>query len=385
MTGLPSPTAVLPGGLVAALRPLDAASPLLPAWRGLARAALVDNLFFEPDFALAAGAAFGAGVHVLVVCDRPPEAPGARCLALWPCRVERRWGLPLPVLIGWTHGFSIFGAPLVDAGDPDRALAALLYEAPRALGLPPRLMLPYLPLDGPFARALDRARARSGGRIAWYWEHARGVLDLGAQDAAPPAAPSPRRARQLARLSRRMAAAAPVSHETVAASAALGPALDDFVALEAAGWKGRAGSAVGQRPREVAFLHALVRAYGARGEARIDRLVREGRSLAVSLGIRTGATWWYLKIAHDEAEARNSPGAQLVRRVTAALLADPSLRLADSCAPPGFALIESAWRGRLRLGHGLIEAGRDPWFPLAVRLEGLRAGAGRLCARLSRR
>ncbi|GJE26962.1 GNAT family N-acetyltransferase [Methylobacterium organophilum] len=373
MSASPSRTVRRPDGLVVALRRLDEAGPFLPAWRALAENALVDNLFFEPDFALAAAPAFGEGVELLLVADRPPEAPGCRLLALWPCRIVRRWGLPLPVLMGWSHGFAIFGAPLLDAAAAPAALAALL-DAPRPLGLPRRMMMPYLPLDGPLAALVEAHRARHGLRRADHWAHARGWLDLGV-DARGEASLSPRRTRQLDRLRRRLA---PACFETVTDRDALGPALDDYIALETAGWKGRAGTALGQHPAEARFLHALVAAYGARGAVRIDRLRRgegkDGKSLAASLAIRTGGTLWYLKISHDEAEARNSPGVQLVREVTRSLRADARLAGADSCAPPGFRMIESAWEGRRPLAHALIEAGGgDPLFPLAARLESLRA------------
>ncbi|GLS45045.1 GNAT family N-acetyltransferase [Methylobacterium brachythecii] len=370
-------------GLVVAALPLDAASPLLPAWRELARDPLVENLFFEAEFALAAADAFGGGIRLLTVSDQPPEAPGARLLALWPCRVVRRWGVPIPALMGWTHGFSIFGPPLLARDEAAPALRAL-FDAPGHLGLPRRLLMPYLPLDGPFATLLNDTLARTGSRRADFWAHERGFLDPaagrgGTRDAYLGAQLSERKARQLGRLFRRISAEAQAEHEIIRDPNGLAEALDDYVALESAGWKGRAGTAVAKRPREAAFLAGLVRSYGAGGRMRIDRLRRGGRSLAVSLSLETGSTFWFLKIAHDETEAKNSPGALLVERVTRSLLADPRIIEADSCAPPNFSLIETFWGERRRLAHGLIEAsGGDPLFRPAVALEGLRAQAVRV-------
>lgn len=58
-------------GLVVALRPLDPNAPWLPAWHDLSRRPLVDNLFYDPAFALPASGAFGRGVQVALVGDRP--------------------------------------------------------------------------------------------------------------------------------------------------------------------------------------------------------------------------------------------------------------------------------------------------------------------------
>ena len=386
-------TAWRPDGLVASLRPLDEAAPWIAAWRALSARAFVENVFYEPDYGFSAQAAFGAGIGVLMVGDRPPEEPGLRLLAVWPCRIVRRWGVPLPVLMGWTHGFSIFGAPLLDRDDPDGALAALL-DAPRCLRLPRRLMMPYLPLDGPFAALLAREQAKEqvlrGGRREAFWAHDRGFLDLAACD--EPAREtylaghlSRSKASQLDRFARRLAREGPVAFETIREPAALAEALDDYIALEDSGWKGRAGTAVARRPPEAEFLRRLVARYGARGQVRIDRLRREGTTLAASIGLRTDATLWYFKVSYCEDEARNSPGAQLVRRVTQDLLADPSLAAADSCAPPGFSMIDSFWAERRSLAHTLVEAGGgDPLFPLAVRLERARAWAAGVRKRLRR-
>lgn len=364
-------------GLTVALRPLDPASPWIGAWRKLGRQALVDNLFFEPDFLLSAAGTIERGIGLLLVCDRPPEEADARVLALWPCRMTRRWGVPIAALMGSTHGFSIFGAPLVDRGDPKRALSAL-FDAPRLLALPRRMMLPYLPLDGPLAALFASVVAERGGRRADFWMHARGALDLSGLSASDragylAASLSVSKARQLNRLYRRLEASGPVIFQSVRDPDRLDAALDDFLALEAAGWKGRAGTSAANRPNEVSFLHRLVRAYGARGEARIDRLHRNDRTLAVSMAFETGGTLWYLKIAHDEDEARNSPGAQLSLRVTRAILDDTRIATADSCAPPDFPMITNFWAERRRLGHALIDTGGDRLFPLAVGLERLRA------------
>ncbi|MER2264798.1 GNAT family N-acetyltransferase [Methylobacterium oxalidis] len=393
--------APLPGGLVAALRPLgapDAVPPAflpaflpayLPAWEALARDAFAPNPFYEPGYAAAAAPAYGAGVALLMVADRPPEAPGARLLALWPFRRARaRFGLPLPVLAGWMHDHAVLGVPLLDGREPARALAALL-AAPRALSLGPRLLMPYLPEAGPFADLLAAERARAGTREIRVWAHARAMLDLDG--------PGPARAGALAHLSARRrrklrataaaleAESGPLHLDTAREPAALAAALEDFIALEAAGWKGRGGTAIACRPAEAAFLRAMTAALGAQGRLRIDRLRAGGRTLAAAVLPRTGADLWVLKIAYDETRARHSPGVQLLHRLSRDWIDDPGVRRVDSCAAPGNALAETFWTGRRRLAHHLVEAaGGDPAFPLAAALERARAGAVALRAEVAR-
>ncbi|MCJ2056377.1 GNAT family N-acetyltransferase [Methylobacterium sp. J-048] len=373
----------LPNGLTAAVRPLDPAAPWIPAWRALGAQALVRNPFYEAGYALAAQKPFGAGMRLLIVADRPPEAPGARLLAAWPFRTSwRRWGLPLPVLMGWTHGYGPFGAPLLDGADPEAALAGLL-TAPRALGLPPRLLLPNAPADGAFADLL----AAHGVRQAAYWPHERGLLDVTGRSMQSRKTYldhlSGKRRRKLRLARQRLEAAGPVVLEILDAPGALDGALDDHVALEAAGWKGRAGTGLGQRLDEVAFLRAVLADLGSEGRVRVARLRREGRILASAILPTTGAEAWVLKIAHDEADPEAAPGVQLVHRLTEAVLAGEGIDRIDSCAPPDFALGSTFWTERRPIAHLLVEAGRDTLFPVARTLERARERVAR--ARLTSR
>ncbi len=370
--------AALPGGVVAAVRPLDPRAPWIPAWRALGAASLIRNPFYEAGYALAARDAFGAGVRLLLVADRPPEAPGARLVAVWPFRLSRRrWGLPLPLLMGWTHGYAPFGAPLLDGADPQAGLAGLL-AAPGMLGLPPRLLLPNAPADGPLPDLLTA----QGGRRAAYWPHDRGLLDL--SGFGPEARSgylghlSGQRRRKLRRARARLEAAGPVTFEILAAPEALGPALDAHVALETAGWKGQAGTSLAQRPAEIAFLRAALADLGAADGVRIARL-RRGEQLLASLILPvTGREAWVLKIANDETRPETAPGVQLVHRLTEALAAgDWPIDRIDSCAPPGFALGTTFWTERRPIAHLLVEGGRDPLFPVARTLERARERVAR--------
>lgn len=376
----------LDGGLVACLRPLDPSAPWREAWAALGREAFEQNPFHEADFALAAARAFGSGVRLLIVSDRPPEAEGARLLAVWPFRRARaRWGLPLPVLMGWAHGFCAYGVPLLDGAEPERALAGLL-QAPRALALSPRLLMPNLPSEGAFADLLAAHLARAGTRSAAYWSHERALLDLSGltpEERAGYLAHMPgERRRKLRQRLARLEAPGPVSFETLRHPQALAAGIEDYIALEAAGWKGRAGTAVAVSDAETAFMREMVAGLGRRGGVRIDRLRRDGRTLAASVLLSSRDTQWCLKIAHDEAVARHSPGVQLVHRVTQDILSGHGPTYVDSCAAPDYRLGEMFWTGRRGIAHRLIEAdGGDSVFALAAGLERARERVARFRTR----
>lgn len=370
-------TVRLPGGLVAALRPLDPAAAWVPAWTALGGSAVVANPFYEAAYALSAAPAFGAGVRMLLVADRPPEEPRARLLAAWPHRrLRSRWGIPLPLLMGWTHGYAPLGVPLLDAGRPAAALAALL-AAPGALGQPRRMLLTDAPADGPFRDLLQGA----GIRQAAYWAHSRGMMspsdDLlvrhGYLDHV-----SGNRRRRLRRARRRLEASGEVSFEILAEPADFPAALDAHIALEVASWKGRLGTALAQRPAEAAFLRAAVAELATGRRVRIARLRRGDRLLASAVLPLADRDAFVLKVAHDDRDPAAAPGVQLVHRLTEAVLAGSDIARIDSCAPPGFELATLFWTERRSIAHLLVEAEHDPLFPLAARLERAREGVARL-------
>jgi len=370
-------TVRLPGGLVAAFRPLDPAAAWVPAWEALGATALVANPFYEAAYALAAAPAFGAGVRMLLIADRPPEEPGVRLLAAWPHRLVRsRWGVPLPLLMGWTHGYAPLGVPLIDAGDPGTALAAFL-AAPGAVGAPGRLLLTNAPAEGPFRDLLDRA----GNRQAAYWPHRRGMLS----PASDPASRetyldhlSGNRRRRLRRARRRLDASGTVTFELLTDPAVFPAALDAHIAREPASGKGRLEPALAQRPDEAAFLRDAVAALAERGQVRIARLQQGGRLLASAVLPLTGHDAFVLKVAHDDSDPAAAPGVQLVHRLTEDVLTGSDIARIDSCAPPGFELATLFWRERRAIAHLLVEAGHDPLFPVASRLERAREAVARL-------
>ena len=111
---------------------------------------------------------------------------------------------------------------------------------------------------------------------------------------------------------------------------------------------------------------------------RIARLRRGDRLLASLILPVTGREAWVLKIANDETRPETAPGVQLVHRLTEAVAAgDWPIDRIDSCAPPDFALGTTFWTARRPIAHLLVEAGRDPLFPVARTLERARERVAR--------
>ncbi len=355
-------------GLHLSIRPLAGGEAFSGAWKDLARRTLTPNIFYEAEYALPARLPFGHGVKLLAIhADASDDAP---LLGLWPFRLARfRWGLPLPVLFGWTHPFAATGTPLLDEDRAEDALTALLSVPAAFSDLPRRALMPLIPDEGPFAELLAELQGRLGLREARTEGHDRAFLTPRA-DADMLAHLSSGSRSKLRQEYRRLEKDGPISLRAIETPDEVGPALETYLELEAKGWKGRAGTAIPASAAETEFIRGVVRNLGAQGRVRIDELLLGQRVIASSITYRNGSTAWYAKISFDEDFAKNSPGSQLVLKATEAMNADPALGFVDSCAPPLHPLMRRFWPDRMSLSNRVLElAGRDALFALAVGLE----------------
>ena len=354
------------------LCPLTAIGSVVEPWKRLAARALEPNVFYDPAFALAAQSALGRGVTAGLVWSLSPH----ELLGFFPVYVDsHRYGLPLPVLCGWTHPFAPLGTPLVHREFAEPVIAAWLDHVARDPALPGLMLMPFLGETGAFATVLDAVVDRRDMVSAAFDRHERALLAPGADRTGYIAwAVAAKKRKEFARQWRRLE-----DHGTVTVERDDGPhrvaaALEDFLVIEASGWKGRAGTAAANDDGIRRFLTRAVMDLAAEQRASVYRLISGERAIAAAITLRSGSTAWCWKIAYDENYARYSPGAQLLLRVTEDLLHEPGIEYADSCATAHHPLIDHIWRERLSVADRLIAVKPDRLLPftLACRLEEMR-------------
>jgi CelD/BcsL family acetyltransferase involved in cellulose biosynthesis len=94
-------------------------------------------------------------------------------------------------------------------------------------------------------------------------------------------------------------------------------AVDEFMNVEASGWKASEGTAIRCRPREVMFYHTVATRFAAAGAAQISLLRVGGKCIAGFYMLRTGRTLYWLKHGFDEDFAKSSPGQLLFTELVA--------------------------------------------------------------------
>ena len=147
--------------------------------------------------------------------------------------------------------------------------------------------------------------------------------------------------------------------------------IEHFLALEARGWKGSAGSALACAGETAGLFRESMTAAAERGCLERLSLELDGAPIAMLATLITPPGAFSYKTTFDEHFARFSPGV-LLQLENLALLERPDVRWADSCAAPDHPMIDSLWRERRVIGRFSIAIGgtaRRALFRRIVALE----------------
>lgn len=324
------------------------------AWDALAACAGEPNPFLESWYLLPALHLLDPGARAqLLLFEADGDLAGVMPLAA----SRRYYGWPIPHLTGWTHPNAFLGAPLVAAGLERAFWRALLAWADRNAGLALFLHLPNLPLGGPVHRALVDVLAEQGRAAGLVHREERALLASRQTPAAYfEASLSGKKRKELRRQSARLAELGEVAIVRRHDGEALSGWIEDFLALEKAGWKGRAGSALACNPATAAlFWQALS---GAAAQGRLERLslTLDGRPIAMLASFVCPPGLFSYKTAFDERYARYSPGV-LLQRANLDVLDRDDIAWSDSCASADHPMIDHIWRERRPIGRISITIG----------------------------
>ena len=133
--------------------------------------------------------------------------------------------------------------------------------------------------------------------------------------------------------------------------------LDNFIALEAAGWKGENNSALGSTGADEQFLRTFVAALSAQGLTRLYQLTLADKPVAMLLGLANATELYLFKICFDESLSRFSPGVLLMLEATR-VWEQGEFALVDSCAQQDHPMIDKLWpQKRLITRHHLATGG----------------------------
>jgi CelD/BcsL family acetyltransferase involved in cellulose biosynthesis len=350
-----------------ALTPLAGVSAT--QWRALSMRAAEPNGYYLPEWELAVNAsargrvdtdALGAWRDASTLIGLMPV------ISMW-----RAYRIPLPALVG-ADPYGTLCTPLIDRDMAEEAVTDILQQARRAGAH--AMILRAISLDGAAMNAFTGVLLRDGVQPVVLQSHVRACLDAtGDADEVLREALGAKKLKELRRQRNRLAEHGAVHFDVARTPAEMVAAVETFLMLEASGWKGQRGTALGQDDGDAAFVRRATSALAETGQCEIVSLRAGETPVAAAIVLRHQDRAFYFKLGVDERFAKFSPGVQLTLELTRHLCADPAIRLVDSTAAPDHPMINPIWRGRLAIGDVLIPLRRgDPIVSLIRAALGLR-------------
>ncbi len=337
------------------------------AWDALARDAAEPDVFAERWFAEASRHLAPPGVRLLCVRH------GGRLIGLMPITPATRYGrIPLRHSENWAHYHRFLGAPLLRRGHEVVAWTAIL----AALDADPEtgalLHISGLVEHGVAHRALAEAAHALGRPCDTVHRIERAMLatDL-SPDAYYAATVRKKKRKEHGRLRTRLLEQGRIETRRLSPNDAIDVWIEDFLALERAGWKGAAGSALACTPETAAFFRDVVTGAHAAGKLDIIRIDLDGVAIAMLVNLLAPPGAFSFKTAFDERLSRFSPGV-LLQIENLQLLARGDIGWMDSCAVENHPMINSLWgerRAIVRVSVPLAGAQRRALFTAARGLE----------------
>jgi CelD/BcsL family acetyltransferase involved in cellulose biosynthesis len=339
----------------------DAAEPHRAAWDDLAWHAIEPNPFYEswmllPAWQRLAGEQTVRLAGVYRTGARPQDPP--ELCGLVPLVRERYGGWPVEAWRSWQHPFCFLCTPLVRDGVAVETLRALWSWMETERGGPLLWELPHITVGGLFHQALIEVAHERGAVLPVVHQYNRALLVPAESAEAYCAATMTCHNRQeLRRQRRRLNERGRVEVRTSTPGTPIEPWIEDFLALESAGWKGLEQTALAAAENDAAYFREIVTAAAARNQVVFLGLFLDGRPVALKVNFLAGDGGFAFKIAFDEAYAKVSPGVQLELENMEWVHGQRGLAWMDSCAKPGHFMIGRLWRERRTIQRLLVSTG----------------------------
>jgi CelD/BcsL family acetyltransferase involved in cellulose biosynthesis len=346
------------GGLFTEIMDLNGLTKVRPAWADLVNRAIEPNAFLEPGFLIPLVQHCGNKTKIgfLLTWTGTRMDPRHKLLGLLPLSLP--FALPSLFARGASHKYAPLGTPLFDKDQGNEALRQMVgwlrQHHPGLTGL----MLTHLPKQGLAFAMLSRHATASQNRLYLFNECERAAL---ARTMAPANQPrnliSGKRRKEYRRQRRRLSESGEISYRSIRDPAQIRQVAEEFLSLEARGWKGARKTALLMASSDATFFRAMTRSMALEGKCHIDSLDVDGTPVAMGVILESGGKAFYWKTAYDERLAAFSPGVQLALELTRIQLASPSVALTDSCAIANHSMINHIWKDRVAMTDVLLPIG----------------------------
>ena len=314
---------------------------LLPHWHNLAERSAEDNVYYAPNYALALLDTVDANKKVHFVTEWHRNV----LMALLP--IEQSFCIPGVAAGGraWCNDYISSCFPLLDREHPFEAGDALI----SALATLNRgeWIFPLLNADGVSAKAVIDALDHRHAPWALRGAFQRASISSDTSfEALMKTHVGSKRRRKMERNRRRLEECGAVSFRTYESGRDLDAAVEDFLRVEASGWKAKRGTALACKPMTAQFARKAFGSGGPYTKSRIDVLLLNKQPIASGAIVFSGNTGFSVKGGYDERYAVWGAGLLLELEIVKSLLAEKWAARIDS-ATNGPHTIDRLWPDRM--------------------------------------
>jgi CelD/BcsL family acetyltransferase involved in cellulose biosynthesis len=307
---------------------------LRPSWIDLLARADVSNVLMDPAMVQAAAEMFPETQSRALLAWKSVD--GQRRLAgVWAFSIGRpqQSAFPVRMLTIPPGPHRYLATPVIDRTCLDETLDAMLDALAADPKLPKIAALDAMSMDSRTMEALARVLVARGTAPCILEQFRRPKLasELDGKSYLEQALSSSSR-KKLRQHRRRLAEKGALATTLVTEPGAIRHALEDFMQMEASGWKGRQGTALLCDAGSAEFMRKAIVRMAALGCASIHALYLDQRPVSMQIVVRAGSAAFTWKTAYDERFQEFSPGMLLLEDYTTAFLADKSIAYVDSCA-----------------------------------------------------
>jgi hypothetical protein len=322
----------------------------------LSNRAIEQNVFFTGRFLAPAMPRLEDRVIRLAVI-RDQSEQRSRLRFLMPFSIEKPgFSIGATIIRAWSNPFGPLGTPLLDAEDAAETISNL-YEALAApsAGLPPVLVLPDIRLNGKFAQLARAVAIGENLPLTVTDTFSRPMLEsLLDGPTYLREAVSSQHLRELKRQWNNLAKQGALVYNVARQPDEIRLRMEEFLVLEASGWKGRERSAMIMDRFRAAFAREAVNNLAEADSVRIHTLDLDGKAIATVIVLLMAGEAFAWKTAYDERFAKYSPGKLLVAELTEWHLDDANIIRSDSCAVPDHPVMSRLWQEREEMGTLVI-------------------------------
>jgi hypothetical protein len=363
------------GMTVVVINDLTALEKYVPEWEDLAANAIEPNAFYEPWMMMPAIRAFGEGRRLrfaLVLAQEPARHDGAPLLCgIFPLEQQEHYQglsrkLPFKTLRLWKHKYCYLCTPLVREGYGRQVIAAFFDWLDAGSHNCSLMEFRFIAGDGLFNGLLmDYFERRAKTHyISTYFLRAlfRPTIDA---DTYLCAALSAKHRKMIRRQERQLSETGRLEYDALTPDDDVAVWIEEFLGLEAGGWKGRESSAIASNEPDRSYFKSIAKEAFRRGRLSMLALRLDGRPIAYKCDFPTGRGLFTFRIAFDENYARNSPGMLLEIENVRRLHARSQIEWVDSCNDSFSLMFNRLWLERRTILDVVVGAGKT-WGDLVV-------------------